>query len=146
VREVFISYAHRDNLPNSDITHEHTQAIDHFLEVYKYVSDASVSNTESELFYIDRSEVRSGEHISDNIRSGIEECSVMLAFISPAYFSSRYCLQEWKEFRRAQREEIKVHAVKLLIPVEVRPTKPEIVPHLDSLTPEWWGNCSAPRA
>ncbi len=137
MREVFVSYAHQDNQPNPDITHEHTKAVEHFVEVYKYVNRTSPGGAESDIFFIDRTDIRLGEYINESIRSAIAECSVMLAFISPAYFSSQYCLQEWKEFKRLQREEVDVRAAKLLIPIEVHATSPETVPHLDSQTPEW---------
>ena len=145
MRDVFISYAHGDNIPNPDITHEITQAIDHFLAVYDHIREDNAT-TNSDLFFVDRSDVRGGEPIPESLRVAIEECSIMLAFISPRYFQSPHCLQEWKIFNRAMIEEVEVRAPKLLIPIEVRPTNPKIIPEIDAQSKEWLAELVGPSA
>ncbi|MGH3868615.1 MAG: asparaginase domain-containing protein [Pseudonocardiaceae bacterium] len=137
MREIFISYSHLDNQPNPHITHEVTRAVDHFLAVYSHVCDVPTGGTENELFFLDQTEIEPGQFISETIRTAIEECSVMLAFVSPRYFSSYNCFQEWKEFKRSQAVEPSGRAPKLLIPVEVKPVVPDRIAPVDELTPQW---------
>lgn len=148
LRDVFISYAHLDNQLNPQITHEVTDAIDHFLEVYHYVCDVPTENDSSDLFFLDRTFFRDDDPILESVRHAIEDCSVMLAFYSPRYFRSYHCLQEYKEFKNAQAGELEEEkraqesggtgrVPKLLIPIEVRPVDPEKIEPIDDLTPRW---------
>lgn len=137
MREVFISYSHLDNQHNPEITHEVTRAIDHFLAVYSHVCDVPESGTDNDLFFMDQTAIEPGRLISETVRAAIEDCSVMLAFISPRYFSSYYCFQEWKEFKRSQAAEPSGRAPKLLIPVEVKPVVPDRIAPIDEVSPRW---------
>ncbi|MGH3684309.1 MAG: asparaginase domain-containing protein [Pseudonocardiaceae bacterium] len=145
MREIFVSYSHLDNQPNPHITHEVTRAVDHFLAVYSHVCDVPTDGTENDLFFIDQTAIEPGQLISEAVRTAIEECSVMLAFISPRYFSSYYCFQEWKEFRRSQAAEPSGRALKLIIPVEVRPVVPDRISPVDELTPQWIAELVGPE-
>jgi L-asparaginase type I len=145
MREIFISYSHLDNQPNPHITHEVTRAVDHFLAVYSHVCDVPIDGTENDLFFLDQTEIEPGQLISETLRIAIEECSVMLAFVSPRYFSSYHCFQEWKEFKRSQAVEPSERAPKLLIPVEVKPVIPDRIAPVDELTPQWIAELVGPE-
>jgi len=137
MHEIFVSYAHFDNQPNPEITHKVTRAVDHFLAVYSHVCDVPTYGADDGLFFVDQTAIDPGQIISETVRTAIEECSIMLAFISPRYFSSHYCFQEWKEFKRAQAVEPSERAPKLLIPVEVKPVIPDRIAPIDELSPQW---------
>ncbi len=95
------------------------------------------------MFFIDRGSIDSGQFISEQIRTAIENCLVMLAFVSPEYFSSTHCLQEWKEFKRFDEAE---PGKRLLIPIEVKRVEPSRIPQIDAHMDEWLDELVGPRA
>ena len=143
MREVFISYSHADNHANPEITHEITEAVDHFIAVYNHIRDSMAEDRADDLFFLDRAEISAGTSIADSVRTAINECSAMLAFYSPRYFTSYHCLEEWKEFKRSQEleagsGEIETGKVpKLLIPIEIRPIDPTRIQQIDERSQEW---------
>src|SRR4051794_2100364 len=119
--EIFISYAHRDNMDNPSVDYEVTTVIDHFLNIYAHEQRLTDDEREA-LFFKDTWAIEAGGRIPDRIREAIFQCPVMLVFYSPNYFESQMCFREWRTFREAQ-EYADLHddqvPSKLLIPIEV---------------------------
>lgn len=134
MREIFVSYSHNNNQDNVHITHKITRSIDHFLAVYEDEAETPADKSVSAMFFIDRGSIDSGQFISEQIRTAIEDCLVMLAFVSPEYFSSTHCLREWKEFKRFDEAE---PGKRLLIPIEVKRVDPSRIPQIDAHMDEW---------
>jgi L-asparaginase type I len=119
--DIFISYSHLDNRKIEAVDFEAPEAIDRFIQFYEYAFPR-----QTERFFTDRWRIGPGEVIPDAIEDAIRECAVMLAFISPSYFSSPECLWEWREFEAARERDGKTkHGKdkKLLIPIEVHPVR-----------------------
>lgn len=116
--EIFVSYAFEDNRSRlSRPSHEVEDPISGFVELYKHHVLKRRGVDPHGLFYFAQSEPP-GSRISEEIKAAIDECAVMFAFISPLYFGSAYCLDEWRRFRETSES---ADIDKLLIPIEVQP-------------------------
>lgn len=138
--DVFISYAHLDNRKLEEVTHEVTNAIDHFLAIYMYERGVA-SDRLSEVFFRDEWSIEAGQVIPERVETAIDECSVMLAFYSPNYFKSTACLMEWRAFHEASRRagsDGDGSERRLLIPIEVKPVKRDELEKIDDKYFDAW--------
>lgn len=125
--DIFLSYARVDNSANPEITNEATAVVDHFLNLFNHVRQQA-GRQQGQVFF-DQT-MRAGESIPERIRQAVHDCSAMIAFYSPSYFQSGYCLEEYREFKRSQPGNSSAgQADKLLIPVEVHPVRLEELPN-----------------
>ena len=51
-------------------------------------------------FFFDRKEMRPGQSVVGQLRDALLHSKCLVCFWSPLYFSSRWCLSEWKTFSR----------------------------------------------
>src|SRR5437867_3699840 len=86
-QDLFVSYAHSDNqdgwvtaLVNA-IQAEHARFTPRPLSVF-----------------LDLEDIRTMDDWEHRILKGLRAARVMLAVLSPAYFSSRYCRKEWEVY------------------------------------------------
>jgi hypothetical protein len=96
VRDVFISYSHKDNLSLSD---DQLGWVDRFHRALS-VRLTQLLGRDSRLFF-DKA-VMSGNHVlSPKIRSEIAEAKVLVSIISPGYLQSEWCNEELSQFAAA---------------------------------------------
>jgi tetratricopeptide (TPR) repeat protein len=87
--DLFISYSHKDDADGWVTALVATLQADHCPEF---------SPTPLRLFF-DRHDIRDMDDWERRIRLGLKSAKVMLAILSPNYFASKYCRQEWQEYR-----------------------------------------------
>ncbi len=87
--DLFISYSHKDDADGWVTALVATLQADHCPEF---------SPTPLRLFF-DRHDIRDMDDWERRIRLGLKSAKVMLAILSPNYFASQYCRQEWQEYR-----------------------------------------------
>jgi L-asparaginase len=120
--EIFISYSKLDNR-QLRVEHLVTEAISRFIEQYQYARSLSDEATLAKFFRYEAS-MEAGQSLPERIRQEIDECPVLLAFYSPAYFESEPCFLEWQSFQESRQRAGKAQDgsdQKILIPIEVKP-------------------------
>lgn len=134
--EIFFSYAHEDNDTRSQPTHDHMPVVDYFVDLYQRLRRER-GREEAKLF-LDQASIPPGSPLPAEIQDGLESCTAMIAFYSPAYFKSDYCRREYWTFKEAQlRAEPESGVRKLLIPVEAAPVNAADYAHLDDEIRDW---------
>lgn len=66
--------------------------------------------------FFDTTNISPGENLVEHIKSAIKRSKILIAFLTPAYFTSNFCIQEWLQFEA--REQIMNKS--LIVPVLVR--------------------------
>jgi tetratricopeptide (TPR) repeat protein len=91
--ELFISYARKDDQPLGGGDGWITQMRDCILRNHRRYS------TEPLRIFFDTSAIRDMDDWGSRIVRGLRESRVLLACLSPNYLASRYCREEWHEYR-----------------------------------------------
>lgn len=92
--DLFISYARRDNQPGAD----HTGFIDAFVQGI-IAEHRRFTSSDLHIFF-DREAIRSMDDWSHRLLEGLRHSRLLLAFLSPNYFASKYCRWEWEHYLR----------------------------------------------
>ncbi len=119
--EVFFSYARRDDQTPPNV-YETTRGISNFYDklVYAYTRRWGIDEKKAKnVIFFDTSVIELGSNISSEISKALKHTNILIAFISPSYFKSDWCFQEWSEFRRPIVGDIDRDEKKLIIPIEV---------------------------
>jgi ADP-ribose pyrophosphatase YjhB (NUDIX family) len=110
--DVFLSYARIDDSEN-----EHY--VEHLVNELASVYRRQVGR-ELRVFF-DRQAIVTAQEWEREIRNALSRSSIMVAVLSPAYFSSPWCGREWDTFIRANQERSILHGItpylKLIFPV-----------------------------
>ncbi|MDX2038038.1 MAG: toll/interleukin-1 receptor domain-containing protein [Isosphaeraceae bacterium] len=88
--DLFISYAHKDDRD------EHAGKVEALVEAIK-ADYERVCGTKLRVFF-DTNEIRSMDDWELRILRGLRESKMMVAVLSPSYFSSDYCRKEWEHY------------------------------------------------
>lgn len=91
--EIFISYARKDNQSLTEGDGWITQMRDCILRNHRRYS------TEPLRIFFDTSDIRDMDDWRSRILRGLRESRVLLVCLSPNYLASRYCREEWHEYR-----------------------------------------------
>ena len=110
--DVFLSYARIDDSEN-----EHY--VEHLVSELASIYRRQVGR-ELRVFF-DRQAIVTAQEWEREIRSALSRSSIMVAVLSPAYFSSPWCGREWDTFIRANQERSIIYGItpylKLIFPV-----------------------------
>jgi hypothetical protein len=91
---IFISYAHRDNDYDNDKIVVFSKVLPQALNVFGS-KDVSV--------FLDTDSVEWGDTWKGVIQQTVRVSTFMIPFISPSYFGSPNCMEEWDQFRDLER-------------------------------------------
>ena len=110
--DVFLSYARADNTgPGRAVE----RLVDQLASAYR-----EVTGHELRVFF-DQRAIATAQEWSREIRGALQRSALMIAVLSPAYFSSQWCAEEWDTFLRAGRERSITYGItpylKILFPV-----------------------------
>jgi len=108
--DLFISYSHTANIPK--------EWVDKFIEG---ISDEYLLQTSEPLRIFKDTILKHGERWERRIFDALKSSKCLLAIMSPAYFKSTFCRQEWEFFCK---EEIERGIDELIIPVYYIEYKP----------------------
>ncbi|GAB2750564.1 toll/interleukin-1 receptor domain-containing protein [Amycolatopsis magusensis] len=86
---VFVSYAHKDDESSHGRVKKLAEGI---ADTYASLTGLTVG------IFFDTDSIRLGENWRDRIRAGLNNATVLLAFISPSYLRSRACREELASF------------------------------------------------
>lgn len=106
--DIFVSYARLDN---KGVFHD--KPIKEFVDNLKIKYMQKMGGTELKVFF-DEESLKPGDEWTKKIRDELESSKLLLAFLSPTFFSSKYCSQEWDLFANKMKSSIKT---KLIIPI-----------------------------
>jgi hypothetical protein len=95
--DIFISYAHVDNIPVGD---EKEGWIVRFYETLRTVLARRFGRTDMVKIWWDSKKLDGSTVFDDSIAGGIERSAVMICLNSPGYAASDYCQQELTSFQR----------------------------------------------
>jgi len=111
---VVISYSQKD-----DVESHYGDRPDMIISLFKeQLQEVYRGPDADKLVFMDKTNIKDGDHITDTIEKAIEDCSVMIVFCSPNYFRSQYCFEEWRLFKKLVNEDAeKEMPTKLLIPI-----------------------------
>jgi tetratricopeptide (TPR) repeat protein len=91
--DLFISYARKDNQPRKPGALGWISAfVDALQDQHRRVTLENFS------IFFDRHEIRSGEDWELRIKEGVRGAKLMVTFISPNYFDSKWCRREWEAY------------------------------------------------
>lgn len=76
----------------------------------------SIELNKDPLVFLDTMNIAAGDNTTNHIKCAIKKSKIMVAILTPAYFTSSYCMQEWSIFEA--REQIMNKP--LIVPVLVR--------------------------
>src|SRR5262245_34624296 len=88
--DLFVSYAHRDNEGAHD--GRVTALVAWIAEQYRQITSQPLS------VFFDRDAIRSMDDWEERILIGLRQSRTMVAVLSPSYFASAYCRQEWQAY------------------------------------------------
>src|SRR5438046_240719 len=109
--DAFVSYARADNGPPAMVSA--------FVELLK-AAFKGPSSQPLRVFF-DTNAIRDMEDWRTRLQHGLRQSKVMVAFVSPAYFESPYCREEWEEFTRA--EQARYYPGESLAPIFIEDSK-----------------------
>lgn len=125
VYDIFLSYARVDN--------EYDRYISHFVETIKRIFRQR-TGTVLQIF-IDEQEIATAEEWEQRINSALKNSQVMVALLSPSYFTSRWCGREWDSFTALSRDRSVRHGItpylRLIFPILIRG-----LDHVDQRSPD----------
>ncbi|MFC2155034.1 asparaginase domain-containing protein [Acidobacteriota bacterium] len=107
--DIFISYARLDNKGVYQ-----AQPIKEFVDNLKIIYLKKSGGKELSVFF-DEESLELGAEWTKEIRNELESSSLLLAFLSPSYFSSKYCGLEWDYFVERKQPHVQT---KLIIPIK----------------------------
>jgi len=88
-KDIFISYSRLDNKKNN---------ISNFLESLWDSMQHHVGRVPP--FFLDTTDIHTGEEWESKLLQTVDTCRLLIAFLSPSYFRSSYCIKEWKRMYR----------------------------------------------
>jgi hypothetical protein len=89
--DVFISYAHKDNLPpESPITKLVTLLKETYCDRY---------NGEEIVVFFDEDGLKPGDLWENKLLESLRQSAVMIVILSNEYYNSEYCYKEWRHFQ-----------------------------------------------
>jgi adenine/guanine phosphoribosyltransferase-like PRPP-binding protein len=101
--DVHVSYARSDNKDG------HISVMVKMLEEeYKELSSRKLN------VFLDVDEIPPADPWKERILASLSGNPAMLAFVSPAYFDSEWCMKEWEHYRNAQPDELQLIAPVLI--------------------------------
>ena len=100
ILRVFLSYSRADNQPGAAGEPGWADALYQFL-----LGQAEVPGQPALQLFLDREDIRDHDDWRDRIDEKLRDADVLLVLLSPNYFASRYCREEWQSFcgRRGSR-------------------------------------------
>jgi tetratricopeptide (TPR) repeat protein len=92
--ELFVSYAHADNFG------AHAGKVTLMVEAIK-AEHKRRTGSDLNVFF-DTTEIKTADDWAKKIKTGLLQSKLMIAILSPNYFGSPYCRQEWAEYVRIE--------------------------------------------
>ncbi|KPA14923.1 Toll-Interleukin receptor domain protein, partial [Candidatus Magnetomorum sp. HK-1] len=88
-KDIFISYSRQDNKKN---------IISIFLESLWDSMQHHVGRVPP--FFLDTADINTGDEWESKLLQTVDTCRLLIAFLSPSYFRSSYCIKEWKRMHK----------------------------------------------
>ncbi len=92
--DVFISYARRDNAEPEKMVSAVVEELE--ADFARFAEGLKLN------IFFDKKSILDGQYWQSQIYKGLRQSKSMLAFLSPAYFESEWCLKEWDEYIRLE--------------------------------------------
>lgn len=104
--QVFISYDREDNKPGIYESSKERPIENHVNQIRKAYYD--VIGEELNCFF-DEKDINIGDGLEQRINNGIDNSNVFIAFITPGYLKSSFCLNEWDRFNNKKTSNKKIY-------------------------------------
>lgn len=99
--DVFISYSRADN--NSISVNSKGKEVGIVEAFVNRLAERHLSITGNRLnLFFDQTSIENDELWDSKLREGVRDAALFLAFLSPNYLNSEFCIREWKEYLRFQ--------------------------------------------
>src|SRR4051794_37639418 len=106
--DIFISYAHLDNITAS---HEQQGWIEQFYEDLRVSLAQRIGRLDAIKIWWDNKKLDGSILFDQSIEEGIKKSAIMLSLVSPGYMESDYCKKELDAFyKKAQQEQLGLKA------------------------------------
>jgi hypothetical protein len=93
--DLFVSYAHDDD------RRQHEGRVTALVEAIRARHAEAFPNDPLHIFF-DVVDIVTGDYWKEKILKGLEQSGVMVAVLSPAYFTSQWCRREWETFTQLE--------------------------------------------
>src|SRR5437762_3156966 len=91
---IFLSYAHSDDIANEWVP----KFVQSMGNIFKEITGQDLK------LFLDVREITTAQLWEERIRTSLEQSTLLVALLSPAYFVSDWCCKEWDYFQTLETE------------------------------------------